>query len=278
MAYVMMTDPATGRVALYSENGTSGSAEDPNSTRNLPLNNPASYLNNIKFSTELDFLEVAFAGSGTITHASIAGIAAAAGQAAPFAYDAGSDDNLLLTHSLGYSPFALVALGSNILWPGMPVQVLGDASGGARYATAYVNSTQLRIATTATIGGTTLPSFAATYSYLVFKKPPAASGNILIDFDPATGIVSMGLGKFSSDKPYLQIVSGGSPLGLSMGRTIDLDNGAPKAWRPDGTTFAPVPAGLATYLDHASYGSVSGSSMAYGGSYAGPSSIQVQAP
>jgi hypothetical protein len=96
----------------------------------------------------------------------------------------------------------------------------------------------------------------------------------------------MGLGKFHSDAPYLQVVPGGSPFGLFNDRSIDLHNGAPKAWRPDGTTFAPVPANLKSWLPFNPYGGGAspggepfGASMAYNGSYAGPASaLQVQAP
>ncbi len=280
--WALMTDPATGRVALFNQNGAVGDQGDPNSTRNLPLNNPGTYLDKIKFHSDLDFLEVAFAGSGPLTHTSIAGIAAAPGLAAAYGTNAGSDDQLLLTHSLGYVPFALVAVGSNILWPGMPVQNVSD--GGARYASANVDTMTLNIHTQATIGATTLPSATLTYSWLVFKDPPAAAGHILIDFDPTTGITTLGLGKISTDKPYLQVVAGGSPLGFSLGRTIDLNNGAPQAWRPDGTTFAPVPSGLKAYYPSVTYdgvdlgGETLGGSMAYAGSYTGPSSVQVQAP
>jgi hypothetical protein len=89
----------------------------------------------------------------------------------------------------------------------------------------------------------------------------------------------MAFERFDSSRRYLQVVPGGSPLGLSLGRTIDLNNGAPRAVRPDGTTFDPVPATLTTriqgnYQPAPAYGA----SLAYGGSYAGPETVQVQAP
>lgn len=278
--WALMTDPATGRVALFDENGTTGSREDPNSAINAPLNSPASFLDKIRFHSDLDHFEVAFAGSTNVSYSGIAGLAVPSGLSSAFGYDAAAPtDDLLVTHGLGYEPFALVAQGSNIIWPGMPVQNTSD--GGARYATAKVNTTELRVKTIASIGATALSATTLTYSYLVFKNPPAASGLILIDFDPLTGIVSMGLGKFSSDRPYLQVKPGGSPLGLSNGRTIDLNNGAFKAWRPDGTTYAPVPS-MQSYLIWVAYGtpytSILGNPMNYAGSYAGPASIQVQAP
>lgn len=276
-----MTDPVTGRVALFDETGSIGDRADPNSAINGPLNNPLSFLDHIRFHSDLDHFEVDVVGTASLTHASITGIGAGSGLSSAFSYDAGvPDDQTLVTHGLGYPPLALVAVGNNIIWPGMPIQTNGD--GGGRYATAYVDNSNLGIFITATIGASNLVSFTPTYSYLIFKEPPADAGNILIDFDPVTGIVSMGLGKFSSDRPYLQVVPGGSPLGLSAGRTIDLNNGAFKSWNPDGTTYVPQPPGLATYLIRQAYGTgyaaVIGSVMDYAGTYAGPTSIQVQAP
>lgn len=283
--WALMTDPVTGKVGFFLQNGSSGAQDDPNSTRNLPLNNPASYLANILFHPDLDYLEVAAAGSIGITHAAITGNAAQPGFAASFGWDAGSDDQLLVTHGLGYEPFAIVAAGGNILWSGMPVQ--NNSDGGARWATAYCSTTALRLFTQATIGTSNLSSTTITYEYIVFKVPATASGHILIDFDPTTGVVTLGLGKFHSDAPYLQVTPGGSPLALALGgKTIDLNNGAPKAWRADGTTYAPVPSGLKSFLPFQDYtgltdfgGEPLGASMAYGGSYAGPTgSVDVQAP
>jgi len=280
---VFMVDPVTGKVAFFDEPNTVGDPFDPAAARNAPLLDAVTNLIRERFHVDLDHLEVALAGTTTIPHLAVTGIAADPKLASAYGTNAGGDDNLVVNHGLPYVPICLVAAGSNILWPGMPVQT--GVNGAARYATPYVDGTALRVATKATIGDTTLASASISYSYLIFKAPPAASGDILFQFDPDTGIVAMGLGKFSSDRAYLQVAAGGSPLGLSVGRTIDLNNGAPKGWNPDGTTFAPVPAALKTYLPYLTYGGAdlggetSGASMAYAGSYAGPpSSLQVQAP
>jgi hypothetical protein len=282
MTYKFMADPVSGKAAVFLENGTSGLFDDPTATRNAPLLLPASYMANLKFHSDLDHLAVADAGNASITHASIAGLTSNPLLGSNYGTNAGGDDNLLFTHNLGYVPFALAYTGTNIIWPGMPVQTV--SGGGARYATVYANTTQLRVATQTTIGTTTLPSVAITYNFLIFANPPAASGNVLYSFDPSTGKVTMGFGKFDSTLQYLQVVPGGSPLGLSMGRTIDLANGAPHACRPDGTTYEPVPAALAFIFEYLSYsggdfgGETSGHSLAYNGSFASPSIASVQAP
>lgn len=284
MAYILMTDPTTGNVALYLENGTGGLPDDPNASRNAPLNNPVAFLDKIKLSSVLDHFEVAAFGTVTsITHAAIAGVAAPGGLNTPFSWDGTPDTHTVVNHALGYIPFAILAIGSNILWPGMFVQNTGD--GGGRYATPFVDTANLGVYTDASVGATGLAALTPTYSYLVFKNPPAASGSILIDYDGTTGLLTLALNKIRTDKKYLQVTPGGSPLGFSGGgRTIDLDNGAPKAWRPDGTAYAPIPASQAAYLINQDYNGVSyapvlGASMAWNGTYTGPpTAIQVQAP
>ncbi|WP_297105122.1 hypothetical protein [uncultured Devosia sp.] len=282
MAIVFMTDPTTGRCALYDENGSTGDFNDPNSARNAPLNSPASHLDKVYFHSDFDYMEVSHGPTAvTVNHAALSIGAAPPGQIFPFGYTTAAADHLLLTHSLGYPPLALVIYDGNVCWPGMPVQA--DAGGGARFVTAYVTNTELRLYEFASVGSGGLPAVSREYTVLVFRAPPAPSGDVLLDFDPATGVVQMGLGKFDSSRRYLQVVPGGSPFGLSLGRTIDLNNGAPRAVRPDGTSYDPVPSGLQLGLGRgamgiADYGYVYGASMAYGGSFTGSGSVQVQAP
>ena len=277
MAIVFMTDPSTGRCALYDENGTSGDADNPNSTRNAPLNSPASHLDKVYFHSDFDYMEVSHGPTvATVSHASVTAGSVPGGATIAFGWAAASADHLLLTHSLGYVPQAMVVYAGNVLWPGMPVQV--EADGGARFVSFYVTSSEVRLYEWASVGTGNLPSASRDYTVLVFKQPPAPSGDILIDFDPSTGAVQMGLGKFDSSRRYLQVVAGGTPFGIALGRTIDLNNGAPRAVRPDGTAFDPVPAGMALGIERPGASYVYGSSMAYGGSFTGPGQIEVQAP
>lgn len=279
MAIVFMTDPSTGRCCLYDENGTTGDANNPNATRNAPLNSPASHLDKIYFHSDFDYLEVHATTTKTISHASVAAGSLPVTQSVKFGWNAASADHLLLAHSLGYAPFALVAVGDNIIWPGMAVQTAAD--GGARYASVYCTTTGVYLYEWASIGASTLAATSLDYDVIIFRDPPAASGSVLVDFDPSTGVVTMGKGKFNSSRNYLQVVSGGTPFGLSLGRTIDLNNGAPRAVRPDGTTFDPVPSTLKLGIYGGPVQSAPasfGSAMNYGGSYTGPTAIEVQAP
>lgn len=264
-------------MALFIEADGGGDPLDINSARNAPALDPASHLDKIYFHSGLDNFEVVDTDTVTVSHAQVNTAAPPAGQFVAFGWTAATADHLLLSHSLGYEPFALIAVGDNILWPGMPVQT--DAGGGGRYVTPYVTTTGVYIYEWASIGSSNLASTDLDYTVIIFKNPPDPSGNELFKFDPDTGIVTMAFGRFDTSRKYLSVVSGGTPFGLAVGRTIDLDNGAPRAVRPDGTTFDPVPATLttrfqATFQSGASFGA----SMAYGGSFAGSDTVEVQTP
>ena len=276
MAKVFMTDPATGRCALFDEPVTTGDPTDPNSARNAPLNNPATNLADVYFHSDLDYMEISnYDAAKTISHALVTAAAAPGGitSTANFGWGTAIADHLLLTHGLGYIPHALVARGANLIYPGMPVQT--DGLGGARYATIYCTTTEIRLYEFASTGAVDLAATNLNYEIMVFKQPPAASGSILLDYDPTSKDVTMGLGKFDSSRRYLQVVPGGSPLGLSYGRQIDLDNGGIRFGYPDGSTSDPVPA-ISTKL----IGGIGGfgTAMGYGGSFAAATAIQVQAP
>lgn len=264
-------------MALFIEADGGGDPLDINSARNAPALDPASHLDKIYFHSGLDNFEVVDTDTVTVSHAQVNATSPATGVFVAFGWSAASADHLLLSHSLGYEPFALVAQGDNILWPGMPVQV--DASGGGRYVTPYVTTTGVYIYEWASIGSANLAAEDIDYTVIIFKNPPDPSGNELFKFDPDTGIVTMAFNRFDTSRKYLSVVSGGTPFGLAVGRTIDLKNGAPRAVRPDGTTFDPVPATMAarvqgTFQPAPAYGA----SMAYDGTFTGGDTVEVQTP
>jgi hypothetical protein len=279
-----MTDPATGRVALYDEAPGGGEYDDPNSLRNRPLNDPVTWFANLYFHSDFNYMEVS---TGPVivgvNHAAVAVTAPPPGATVTFGWGSAFADTPLVAHGLGYAPLALVALGNNILWPGMPVQTQGD--GGMRFATIYSDAAHVRLYEFASVGSSNLAATTLNYTVIVFRNPPAPTGNILIDFEPSTGALQMGLGKFNSLRRYLQVVAGGTPFGISYGgRTIDLANGAPRAFRPDGSSFEPILSSLQLALSRADmrgtdWGAIYGGAMNYNGAFGGPpGAIQVQAP
>ena len=281
---VYMTDPVTGRCALFDEPVDSGAFDDPNSARNAPLNSPSTNLRHLYFHSDFDYMEVAIGPTVvTVAHAAIAAPPIPAGANAAFRWNTATVDRLLYTHNLGYEPIVFIIDSlNNVIWPGMPIQSTID--GGGRYVSVYVNSTEVRMHESSSAGATGLAATSIDYTLLIFAATPAASGNILFDFDPVDGTVLMGLGKFDSTRRYLQVISGGSPFAITKGRTIDLKNGALRAVRADGTFFEPVPASIQIGFARIGYGNVGnfgvsyGPSLAYNGSYADPGNILVQVP
>lgn len=275
MPTVFMTDPGTGHCALYDEASGGGAFDDVNALRNRPLKDPANWLSLIYFHSALDNLEVHSDTTVTVNHEAVS-----AGDSIDFIgagsqvrWNAYSRTRTLVTHNLGYTPDYLIARGNNILWPGMPVQ--SQSGGRARYCTSFANDTQIRLYEWASTSGSALASASLQYRVIIFRNPPAPSGNITFDADGSTGRVLMGRGRFDSLRKYLQVVPGGSPLGIFYGKSIDVSNGAPCFARPDGSTYKPVPTAA-----HGSFTppGTNGDSWAYDGSFTGSTAIQVQAP
>lgn len=272
MAVVFMTDPATGRCALYDENTTVGDPTDPNSTRNAPLNNPGAHLDKIYFHSDFLYGEVALSGSITIGHPAIAA-GSTAGANTSVVFGGAATTHVLATHGLGFAPMAMVSFGSNVITPGYPIYA---GNNSWRFVTAYSTNSQLLLYEDALRSGAA-PSQAVTYDYLLFRDTPQAVSTQLIDWDPATSTVKMGLGKFDSSKRYLQVIVGGSPYFFPLGRTGDLSNGAMRIVDAVGNVFDPVLSGLAYRIVPPS-GSSYGASMSYNGGYTGGPVIQVKAP
>ncbi|MHA6690605.1 hypothetical protein [Devosia sp. A449] len=282
MAIIFMTDPITGRCAIYDENGTSGAVDNPNSPRNAPLNNPSAHLDKLYFHSDLDYMETAFDPvNTTINHASIAAVTPSGGfsvDGGQITYDTTITSHVLATHGLGYVPDFMVVVDGDAMFPGWPVQYLGD--GRARYLSARATTTQIILEERSGRTSNAIPAISKTYTVLVFRRPPAPSGNVLIDYDPTSEEVSLGRGKFNSSRRYLQIGSNGTPYGFAQGRTIDLKNGAPRLVDADGTITDIVPAAAAFAFSGSlqTSGWIFGPSAAYNGSFTGGPAIQVRVP
>lgn len=281
MAVVFMTDPVTGRCALYEEPPGGGDANNPNSARNAPLNNPATNLQYLYFHSDYDPMEVAIGPTAFgITHGAIpagSGPGGAVSVNNSQVYGNYVQDYAVLTHGLGYVPDFMLLSGSNVIHPGYPVQ-FDSADGRARCITAYATTTQIRFWEFGIQTSNVMPSVMVNYSIIVLRQPPAPVGNILMDFVLATGILKMARDKFQSDRRYLQIVAGGSPFGFPLGRTIDLGNGTFRSVAPDGSIRNPIPNTFRIAFGSAVTAYVYGPDGNYNGSFAGEGAIQVQAP
>jgi hypothetical protein len=287
-----MTDPATGNTGLYDEPvpaANDAEYEDPNSPPNAPLNDPENYLAYVYWHILLDNMEVAFDEIVSITHGAFSAGSSISGgsQSAAFDYDATTVDHEAFTHDMGVEPFVLVAIGNNMLSPGYPVQLPGTTNGSARYVTPYVTATKVFLHEYRSRGLAGLGATTIDYRLLGFRPQRPAEGNVpprLRDFDPATGLLTLGDGRWRNDRRYLQVVPGGTPFGLIGGRSLDLKRGAFRLARADGTTYDPIPPGtvktgvVASGGEFASDTLVYGSAIEYDGDWTPEEIIQVQAP
>lgn len=293
MAIAFRTFAAEGIVALFDEPNDTGDVHDIDAPRNAPAKSPEDHLDKIYFHSSLDNLEVESDTTVAINHSSVAGASSGSvsggGGTAGGASQSEADANLafakgktthnLVTHDLGYVPDVLVLVGDLALAPGMPVQV--QSGGRMRFVTPYVTTTQVRIAEWSTVSASALSSVSLDYRVMIFRAPPAPSGDKVMQVDSDTGLVTMAQGRFDSSRRYLQVVSGGTPFGISYGKTIDLKNGAPRFVDPDGDIYDPVPdMKYRMRMSHfiGTYTGSYGASMAYDGSFSGSPSILVQAP
>ena len=298
MGIAFRTFAAEGITALFDEPNTTGDVHDIDAPRNAPAKYPEANLDKVYFHSDLDYLEVLADSTTVINHSSVAGTTTGGvdnntgqGQGtndldSAVLYNASSTTHLLYTHGQAYLPRVAVIVDDQVLFPGMPVQSASD--GRARYCSAYMTSTELRLHEWTSVGTTTLSAVSKTYRFLVFRdmRDPDPAIDEAFKFTAADGIVSMAHDRFNSARAYLQVVPGGSPFALSYGKQMDLANGAPRFVNPDGSVFETVPAtargrmtvryprGGSVVTLNLSYGAY----MNYSGSFAGGTQILVQAP
>jgi hypothetical protein len=240
-------------------------------------------LANISFHSDFDYCEVAVGPDVvTINHALIAAATPSGGfsvESGQVVFDTTVTTHTLAEHNLGYVPDFMVVVDDDVLYPGKLVQFYGDGRG--RYLCAYATTTHLYLEERASRTSFAIPALSQNYTILIFKRPPAPSGNILGRWNHnGDGVLELGRGKFRSDRRYLQVGTNGDPFGFALGRTIHVKNGAPRFVDPDGTITDPVPSAAARALS--GIGQTSGwsfgPSAAYNGSFTGGPSIQVRAP
>jgi len=283
MPVVFRAFPSDGVVAIFEEASGGGDMLDITSDRNRPANDPENWLANILFHSDLNYLEVAAEGSVSHSHssapaASISNYGTDADAAVTAAYGYGStyEDFSVVTHNLGYVPYAAVIFDGKVLHPGIPVQT--GTGGAVRYATAYCTTTEVRVETWCSVGTSALSATSITYEVIVFRDPRSASGDKLIDIDDTTGVVRVGQDKFGNDRKYAQAVDGGSEFDMLNGRGGDDNNGAPRFADGDGGVTDTVPSTTKMAIVSTYSSTVYGSAMNYGGSFSSPSSFQLQVP
>lgn len=271
-------DPVTGHAALFEEAPGGGDHRNRLSLRNRPLVDPENWLANIYLHTALDFMEVHSDSTHTVNHATVAALTPPSpgfSSTRWAAVGASAATWPLLTHSLGYVPHFAVVVDGHIVKPGHPVQVVSGGAKRARIVSVYATTAQILLREwSRTTSDGSIPAISKTYRVIVFRAPRAPSDSKALDASPGDARVAMGLGRFDVSRRYLQVVPGGSPFGLTDGRSIDLKKGAVRLTNPDGSYYDMVPTDFQiTFTPPGNGGGV----MYYDGSFVG-SGIQVQAP
>lgn len=237
MTVRFMTDPDTGRCALYVPAGSSGDPDDPNSAQNAPLNNPLANLASIRLHSDLDYYQVHSITSVTVNHPAVAGASAVISATPTFTrYGQLSKTNhTLVTHGLGYVPNYMIESGGTLIGQSSKIQVENGYRTVSPYATtSTINLLDVGISTNSTLSG-----MSKTYRVIIFRQPTADS-TYLFDWDPDTGALIMGKGKFRGSLQALRrtLLGDASPFDIPLGRTTDIRNGVSRTVLADGTTFS----------------------------------------
>ncbi|SMQ65830.1 hypothetical protein SAMN06295905_1327 [Devosia lucknowensis] len=272
-------DPQGRRIAIYEVPTNVGDPDDPMAPCNAPLHDPDSNLDHLYFHSDFDPMEVAFGPINVVVgHAAIPAGSGGGGVGSftnTMVYGSIVRSHELFSHDLGYPPDFFLIIGDDVVHPGFPVQY-DLADGRARLVTAYATDNKIMLHEFGIQTSSALAATNVTYTLLILRRPPAPAGSVLFDFDPSTGIVEMAFGKFRSDRRYLQIVSGGTPFGVPLGRTIGFDNGTFRSASPSGALRDIVPADFR--VSFGSGGPSYGPAGNYGGAFTGDGAVLVQAP
>lgn len=235
MVYVLMNDPATGRVAVYDELDTVSDPENPNSSRNAPLNNPVPYLSRVRFHNEFDYYQVHSITDVTVTHAAVPGVTVAVSAMPPFSRQGqiSKSNRVLLNHGLPYRPSFMVASGGTLIGQSSKIQVAGT---GLRSISPYATSGQICLLDYGVSSGADLPALTKTYRVIVFRQPVATSP-WMADIDPDAGVFQLGYGKWNGALRQLRttLLGDASPFDLPRGRTSDIRGGYSRTVLADGT-------------------------------------------
>lgn len=238
MGYVFMNDPATGRVAIFLENGTSGDPVNPNSTRNAPLNNPVAHLSKVRFHSDFDYYQVHSITTVTINHAAVAtaSVTISTGQPVIRKGQVVKANHNLVAHGLPYVPAYMVKSGNGLIGQSSMIQA---STSGVRYVSPYATATHIRLLDVGTSSDVNLSAISKTYQVIVFKQPVEDS-SYMADIDPGAGKFILGKGKWRGELRQLRrtLLGDASPFDVPRGRTTDVRNGVSKTVLADGTTFA----------------------------------------
>lgn len=229
------------RCAIYEEAPGGGDPIDPNSLMNRPVVNPTGWLTNLYFHSDLDYYGVAaYNLSVPLVHSAIAGatVANAGGISNPIYYqfNSATQDQLLLTHNLGYVPRFYAVVDGKMAPNSVPVQY--QTVNKVRFASVYATTTEIRVHSFGFTDNTNLAGTTVTYGVLVFRTPAAVPSLPMLNIDVSSPGVVFGQGKFIGSQPHLRVVGpGDTDFAVATNRTLSIRNGGFRAYLPNGSYF-----------------------------------------
>lgn len=229
------------RCAIYEEAPGGGEADNPNAPMNRPVLAPLLWLPNIYFHSDLDYYGVAAKNLAIpIDHQAVPAKSTVIGvngfNTATFVYYGQTleQDQLLLTHNLGYVPKFYSIFNGRFMSSGNPVQTI--AASRARFSSVYATTTQIRVHSVGSSADVDLPALTATYGVLVFRQHAPVAAEKMLNIEP--GEVTFGQGKFKSAQPPLRVVGpGDAQYAVAQGRTADSRNGGQRFYVANGGAF-----------------------------------------
>lgn len=229
------------RCAIYEEAPGGGDPIDPTSLMNRPVMSPMSWLANLRFHSDLDYYGVAaFNLSIPIAHSAVAGatVANAGGISNPIYYqfNSATQDQLLLTHNLGYVPKFYAVVDGKMAPNSVPVQY--ESVNKIRFASVYATTTEIRVQSFGFTDNTNLSATTVTYGVMVFRTPNAVPAFPMLNIEASGLGVIFGQGKFVGSQPHLRVVGpGDTNFAVATNRTVAIRNGGFRTYLPNGTYF-----------------------------------------
>lgn len=229
------------RSAIYEEAPGGGDPIDPASLMNRPVIAPLDWLQNIYFHSDLDYYGVAaYNLSVSLTHSAITGatVTNAGGISNPISYQFNSaiQDQLVLTHNLGYVPRFYAVVDGKMAPNSAPVQY--SSVNKIRFASVYATTTEIRVHSFGFTDNTTLAATTVTYGVLVFRTPAIEPSLPMLSIDVNSPGVVFGQGKFIGSQPHLRVVGpGDTDFAVATNRTMAIRNGGFRTYLPNGSFF-----------------------------------------
>lgn len=227
----MVTHVAGGKAAVF-EKPASG---DPLA----PFNDPGQHLDLVRFHSDFDFYRRHSQTDVTVTLPSVAG-STRTFPAAPnlnFLGQTVTTDILLVSHDLGYVPNYQIIVDGEAFLNGTIQSIIDDAGGlRGRYLSHWADAAGVYLSAMGYSSDTTLAAASFSCTVVVFRLGDP-TGNVVFDFDAASGRLQLGKGMFDSDEVLLraQGQAGDTPYDVSVGPSMDVRNGRSRVARPSGT-------------------------------------------